>query len=164
MPTAIVTTKVEKNKQFEWYYNVYKAVISNQIREIDYWTNNWLPSKQQNPDRIEVYYKGYLAFAGEIIQTFKKSPVDVYNQYATNLSKIGLRAGASLADFQKMIINYFPKYTGPDIGNIVFKIDEIGFTKIGEMDKIGMLGTCSNLKRVLSEEIPFKQIRRVRYI
>lgn len=163
MSTAIVTTKVEKNRQFEWYHNVYKAVISNQIREIDYWTNNWLPSKQQNANRIEVYYNDNLAFAGDIIQTFKKLPVDVYNQYASNFSKIGLCANASLKDFENMIKNYFPKYAGTEIGNIIFKIDEIGFTNIKEMNKIGMLGTCSDLKRVLNKKIPFKPIRRVRY-
>lgn len=167
MPTAIVTTKVESNKQFEWYNNVFKEVIEGKVRIFDYWTNNWLPSQKRNPNRIEVYYNDKLAFAGEIIDKFKKRPVDVYKQYASNLAQIGLLPNATSKDFVNMLNSYFPsrpKNNGSiEIGNIVFEIDELGFTDDKMMNKLAMLGVCSGLKLTLNKHIPYKSIRNVRY-
>lgn len=168
MPTAIVTTKVASNKQFEWYDNVFNAVIKNKVRIIDYWTNNWLPSPKINPNRIEVYYNDKLAFAGRIIDKFKKRPVDVYNQYASNLAQIGLRQNATSTNFVNMLNSYFPSRLkngkNTDIGNIVFKLDEIGFTDVSKLNKIAMQGVCGGVKLTLNKHIPYKPIRRVYYI
>lgn len=168
MPTAIVTTKVESNKQFEWYNNVFNAVIKDKVRIFDYWTNNWLPSQKINPNRIEVYYNDKLAFAGKIIDKFKKHPEDVYNQYASNLAQIGLPPNATSKDFVNMLDSYFPSRPKNDgsieIGNIVFEIDELGFTDDKMMNKIAMLGGCKGLELTLNKHIPYKPIRRVYYI
>ena len=168
MPTAIVRTKVVSNEQFEWYYNVFNAVIEDKVRIFDYWTNDWLPSQKRNPDRIEVYYNDKLAFAGKIIYKFKKRPVDVYNQYASNLAQIGLPPNATSKDFVNMLNSYFPSRPKNDgsieIGNIVFEIDELGFTDDKMMNKIAMLGGCKGLELTLNKHIPYKPIRRVYYI
>ena len=168
MPTAIVRTKVASNKQFEWYNNVFNEVIKGKVRIFDYWTNNWLRSQKINPNRIEVYYNDKLAFAGEIIDKFKKRPVDVYNQYASNLAQIGLPPNAKSQDFVNMLGSYFPsrpKNGGSiEIGNIVFEIDQLGFTNVSKMNKIAMLGGCGELKLILNKHIPYKPIRRVYYI
>lgn len=167
MPTAIVRTKVVSNEQFEWYYNVFNAVIEDKVRIIDYWTNNWLPSQKINPNRIEVYYNDKLAFAGKITKKFKKRPEDVYKEYASNLAKIGLPQNAKSQDFVNMLDSYFPSRPKNDgsieIGNIVFEIDELGFTDDKMMNKLAMLGVCSGLKLTLNKHIPYKSIRNVRY-
>ena len=182
MPTAIVTTKVESNKQFEWYNNVLIAVIKDKERIIDYWTDNWLPSQERNPDRIEVYYNNKLAFAGEITKKIIKSPEDVFKKYASNLAQIGLPPNATSKDFVNMLDNYFPSRPkngeNTDIGNIVFKLDEIGFannTAKKEIELISQYGkleltrsdlelTLSDLKLTFGKDIPFKPIQTVRYL
>ena len=185
MPTAIVTanviTKVESNKQFEWYNNVLITVICNKVRKIDYWTDDWLPSQERNPDRIEVYYNNKLAFAGDIIDKIKKSPEDVYKEYASKLAQIGLPSNATSKDFVNMLNSYFPSRLkngkNTDIGNIVFKLDEIGFadnTAKKEIELIRQYGKLeltrsdlelklSDLKLTFGKDIPFKPIQTVRY-
>ena len=95
MFTAQVVTRSD-----EWVKNVIKGIM-NGVREVDFWTNDWLPDQKKAKDVkfVEVYYEGTLILKGDYVDSYTDTPNNIFNQYNKNLSSIGLVNGNSFSDF-----------------------------------------------------------------
>lgn len=124
MATASVKPAHVKTVSDAWVNNVIKGFFENPKIIIDYWTNNWLPTK--NIDILKVYHQGKLLFIGDVQGCYKKDHKNVYKNFSSNLFSIGLVPGNSLIDFEYILKNAFSGYWDPedpkDLGNIEFRI------------------------------------------
>lgn len=121
MLTAQVVTRSD-----EWVKNVIKGIM-NGVREVNFWTNGWLPDqkKAKNVKSVEVYYEGTLLLQGDYVYSYTDTPNNVFNHYNKNLSSIGLVNGNSFSDFEKLLDDAFTSPRSQEIGNIIFEVKSV---------------------------------------
>jgi len=144
-----------------WLLNVLKS-ISNGERNINFWTNNWLPNKKRGADRWEVYNKRVLLLGGNIKNLYRKKSSDVYNDFKKRkvIESIGLDSRDKYSDFTDILDLSFASSNAGIIGNIIFEVDTISSTLASKIDK-NSLQCITVVDRVLPNKI--KKIRRVAY-
>lgn len=121
MLTAQVVTRSN-----EWVKNVITGIM-NGVREVNFWTNDWLPDQKKAKDIkfVEVYYEGTLILKGDYLDSYTDTPNNVFNHYNKNLSSIGLVNGNSFPDFEKILDNAFTSPRSQEIGNIIFEVKSV---------------------------------------
>ena len=121
MLTAQVVTRSN-----EWVKNVITGIM-NGVKEVNFWTNDWLPDQKKAKDIkfVEVYYEGTLILKGDYLDSYTDTPNNVFNHYNKNLSSIGLVNGNSFPDFEKILDNAFTSPRSQEIGNIIFEVKSV---------------------------------------
>lgn len=122
MLTAQVVTRSD-----EWVKNVITGIM-NGVREVDFWTNDWLPNEEKAKclKYIDVYYNKSLILQGHYLKSYSDTPNDVFNEYSNkHLSSIGLVNGNSFSDFEKILDDAFTSPRSQKIGNIIFEVESV---------------------------------------
>lgn len=158
MVTAMVSTVSE-----QWFSNVIYG-LCDEVYNIDYWTNSWIPDVKRKPDRLEVYYHNDLILSGDIIDIYKEKPINVFNEYKkiNKLCAIGLKSNDTFSTFEKMLDEAFSSARKDKIGNIIFKVDAISNAIVYGLEKKGNI-ISTNIKKIKKSLLPGEIINKVQY-